>query len=192
MATLPAKRSFLAFILIPFVILISGCAGRRPVVGSQPPPMTPTPTPASTEESAKASTAAEAPTAPVVKPGKPADATAPVAGRYVEEGNASWYGVPFHGRRASNVEVHGGAHYGRRTVRGQPDHRLVLSGGAGIGCGRPGSDSGAARSALRRRSFLRILHGAGRRIQGSEERGPFARPLKHAVFARLYPADGFG
>jgi len=25
---------------------------------------------------------------------------------YTEEGNASWYGVPFHGRRASNGEVY--------------------------------------------------------------------------------------
>jgi rare lipoprotein A len=106
MAMPPAKRSFLAFILIPFAILISSCAGRRPVVGSQPPPMTPTPTPADAEESAKASTAAEAPAVPAVKPGKPSDVTSSVAGRYVEEGNASWYGAPFHGRRASNGEVY--------------------------------------------------------------------------------------
>jgi rare lipoprotein A len=31
---------------------------------------------------------------------------APVAGEYVEQGIASWYGVPFHGRRAANGEVY--------------------------------------------------------------------------------------
>lgn len=30
----------------------------------------------------------------------------PVMGGYTEEGNASWYGAPFHGRRASNGEIY--------------------------------------------------------------------------------------
>ena len=30
----------------------------------------------------------------------------PDNGGYVEEGNASWYGLPFHGRRASNGEIY--------------------------------------------------------------------------------------
>ena len=30
----------------------------------------------------------------------------PVEGGYSEEGNASWYGAPFHGRRASNGEIY--------------------------------------------------------------------------------------
>jgi rare lipoprotein A len=33
-------------------------------------------------------------------------APAPVAGAYVEQGVASWYGVPFHGRRAANGEIY--------------------------------------------------------------------------------------
>jgi rare lipoprotein A len=33
-------------------------------------------------------------------------APAPVPGVYVEQGIASWYGVPFHGRRAANGEVY--------------------------------------------------------------------------------------
>jgi len=40
---------------------------------------------------------------------QPARATvppAPVPGVYVEQGIASWYGVPFHGRRAANGEVY--------------------------------------------------------------------------------------
>lgn len=75
------------------------------MAGSQPPPMTPSPTPPETEENAKASTEAE-PAAPAVKPGRPSDSTVPATGGYVEEGNASWYGAPFHGRRASNGEIY--------------------------------------------------------------------------------------
>jgi len=38
---------------------------------------------------------------------QPVRATAPpVPGAYVEQGIASWYGVPFHGRRAANGEVY--------------------------------------------------------------------------------------
>jgi rare lipoprotein A len=33
-------------------------------------------------------------------------APSPVPGAYVEEGIASWYGLPFHGRRAANGEVY--------------------------------------------------------------------------------------
>ena len=33
-------------------------------------------------------------------------APAPVPGAYLEQGIASWYGVPFHGRRAANGEVY--------------------------------------------------------------------------------------
>jgi rare lipoprotein A len=42
--------------------------------------------------------------APSAKRGKPA--LAPAAAGYTEEGNASWYGVPFHGRHASNGEIY--------------------------------------------------------------------------------------
>jgi rare lipoprotein A len=41
---------------------------------------------------------------PAPKRSKPAPAPAPAG--YTEEGNASWYGVPFHGRRASNGEIY--------------------------------------------------------------------------------------
>jgi rare lipoprotein A len=43
-------------------------------------------------------------TASASKPNKPALRTAPEG--YTEEGIASWYGAPFHGRRASNGEVY--------------------------------------------------------------------------------------
>jgi rare lipoprotein A len=89
------------------VLALSGCASRRPVVGSgQPPPSQPKPTPAGTEEAAKRST--DVPdAAPVAPPSKRNRAAVPPApAGYTEEGNASWYGNPFHGRRASNGEIY--------------------------------------------------------------------------------------
>ena len=44
------------------------------------------------------------PAAPSPKRGKPPQTPAPAG--YIEEGNASWYGVPFNGRRASNGEIY--------------------------------------------------------------------------------------
>jgi len=87
-----------------------GCAARNPVAGHQPPPTAPAATPESTEESAKRSTdVSPAATAssgqPAARPGKrPKPPPAPLG--YTEEGNASWYGVPFNGRRASNGEIY--------------------------------------------------------------------------------------
>jgi len=84
---------------------ITGCAGRRPIASNPPTP--PVSTPPSTEEEAKRSTSIEPQPKPSVMPprrSKPADIPAP--GTYVEEGNASWYGPPFHGRKASNGEIY--------------------------------------------------------------------------------------
>jgi peptidoglycan lytic transglycosylase len=39
-------------------------------------------------------------------PRRNAAAPTPALSAYAEEGNASWYGVPFHGRRASNGEIY--------------------------------------------------------------------------------------
>src|SRR5258706_5555117 len=94
--------SFLPLLILP------GCGSRRPVIGRQPPPAQPTETPPATEEAAKRSpNVPETPPPSAVPPSKrnkPAPAPAPPG--YLEEGNASWYGVPFHGRRASNGEIY--------------------------------------------------------------------------------------
>jgi rare lipoprotein A len=83
-----------------------GCAARNPVAGRQPPPGQPAPTPAETAEAAKRSTdVTPQPASPTPRKGnKPAAVPPPVG--YTEEGNASWYGEPFHGRRASNGEIY--------------------------------------------------------------------------------------
>jgi len=70
----------------------AGCAPARPRSGRAPvpaPPPATLPGPESTPRSKSAP-----PLAPVVP------------GSYVEEGLSSWYGVPFHGRRAANGETY--------------------------------------------------------------------------------------
>jgi rare lipoprotein A len=89
-------------------VYFGGCGSRRPIADRrQPPPSQPAETPAETGARAKRSTdVPETPpaVAPTAKRSKPASLPAPSG--YTEEGNASWYGVPFHGRRASNGEIY--------------------------------------------------------------------------------------
>jgi rare lipoprotein A len=73
------------------VVLSAGCAGRKPVAASAPPPLQPSATPPATVERAKRATDTGA------QPGTSA---------YIEEGSASWYGAQFNGRRASNGEIY--------------------------------------------------------------------------------------
>ena len=105
---------FLLYVLCVLCVLCvnsSGCASRRPIADRrQPPPSQPTETPAKTADRAKRSTdvpetpATSPSAAPAPKRSKLAPAPAPPG--YTEEGNASWYGVPFHGRHASNGEIY--------------------------------------------------------------------------------------
>ncbi len=75
------------------VFFLSGCGGaaRHPVANRPPAPsITPAPIP---NESAK-------------REGGAAPELVPQGSGRTEEGKASWYGAPFHGRRASNGEVY--------------------------------------------------------------------------------------
>jgi rare lipoprotein A len=88
------------------VISSSGCAAKRPITDRrQPPPVEPSPTPPGAAEKAKRSTDVE-PSTPSPAPKRNKTSPLPVTVGYTEEGNASWYGNPFHGRRASNGEVY--------------------------------------------------------------------------------------
>jgi rare lipoprotein A len=93
---------------VVFGCFLVGCASRNPVADRrQPPPLEPSATPEKAEEKAKSST--DVPPAPA-KPSasskrKKAD-NIPLPEGYTEEGNASWYGTPFHGRHASNGEIY--------------------------------------------------------------------------------------
>jgi rare lipoprotein A len=86
---------------------LTGCAAKRPVVNRQPAPSPPAPTPESTAESAKHDTSVAPSAAPAAAHANHSSmplAPAPVG--YTEEGNASWYGNPFNGRRSSNGEIY--------------------------------------------------------------------------------------
>jgi rare lipoprotein A len=74
--------------------LAAGCASRHAAA----------PQPAATTPNATAESATAATSPAPAKRAKTAPAPAPVG--YIEEGQASWYGNPFHGRRASNGETY--------------------------------------------------------------------------------------
>lgn len=100
----PARLCSLALLYLSTQLLL-GCAARRPIADRQPAPSAPAP--AETTNNAKRDT--PVPPNPAPAPAHPKRAKtpqepAPVG--YTEEGNASWYGNPFHGRRASNGEVY--------------------------------------------------------------------------------------
>src|ERR1700680_3622024 len=84
---LQRPRSWTLPALFLAAIAAAGCASRGPVTTS-PPVMVPEPAPAE-------------PPAPGIA--QPPATGAP--GIYVEQRIASWYGVPFHGRRAANGEI---------------------------------------------------------------------------------------
>jgi rare lipoprotein A len=87
--------------------MIGGCASRHVNAGSQPAPSQPSTASPDTIESTKRATdvgPTPTPPSPAPKRSKPSQSPAPAG--YMEEGNASWYGVPFNGRRASNGEIY--------------------------------------------------------------------------------------
>jgi rare lipoprotein A len=86
-------RFFAAASLFLVAIFLIGCAGRQPAANRQPaPPVQPGP---------------EAPTeAAKREAGVPSAIPTAHEGVPFEEGKASWYGAPFHGRQASNGEIY--------------------------------------------------------------------------------------
>jgi rare lipoprotein A len=93
-----SSRFRLGIAALAATFLIAGCGGKHQTA-SRTPQHNPPPQPGG---------------APVPTPGNPnpsgpppaIEHQPPVAGQYVEEGVASWYGVPFNGRRTSNGEVY--------------------------------------------------------------------------------------
>jgi rare lipoprotein A len=74
-------------------IFLIGCAGRQPVSSRSPaPPVVPQPAPPAETANRNVN--------PSVAPGTPHE------GNVYEEGKASWYGAPFHGRQASDGEIY--------------------------------------------------------------------------------------
>lgn len=87
-------------------VTIAGCASRRIAADRQPASTQPSTASPETIESrdAKPAPTPATPAPPAPKRSKPSQSPAPAG--YLEEGNASWYGVPFNGRRASNGEIY--------------------------------------------------------------------------------------
>jgi rare lipoprotein A len=102
----PQSWRSLFSVLIPAMLvaaLIAGCGSRKPVVARQPPPAAPSSTP----DDIGASTTVSRPSPTPASPAKRRkDNSVPVDVGYTEEGEASWYGAPFHGRQASNGEIY--------------------------------------------------------------------------------------
>jgi rare lipoprotein A len=96
------KFALLIVLVASVLSVVSGCASRRPVAASKPEPSS---TPEGTSESAKNSTAPSPPRSGAA-PKRRRDNSIPVPAGYTEQGEASWYGVPFHGRQASNGEIY--------------------------------------------------------------------------------------
>ncbi len=145
---------------------------------------------------------------PVSRP--PSTVPPPVPGRWSEQGLASWYGVPFYGRRAADGEIYNmykmvAAHRtlpfnslvrvtdlqnGRQIVvriidRGPfVKNRIIdLSFGAARALDMVGPGVAPVRSAidLRRESDGGRFHRAGRRLRGSAKRRAPARAARQQV-----------
>jgi rare lipoprotein A len=99
------RSALLAFICM-YSLLAAGCAAKKPVVDRTPPVSSqPSASAAETPEAGKnANAAPPSPAAPRAKKTKTLPTPAPAG--YTEEGNASWYGDPFHGRHAANGEIY--------------------------------------------------------------------------------------
>jgi rare lipoprotein A len=74
------------------LLFLGGCGARQRAANRPPPPIQPS--------------AAPSPTEATRTDGSVAPAPLPQGSGRTEEGKASWYGAPFHGRRASNGEVY--------------------------------------------------------------------------------------
>jgi rare lipoprotein A len=97
-----SARHALRAVLLVSTVFSAGCAAKRHTASQPPPaPAAPPAVPEPTSESAKRN----ANTSP--QPAKHAKTPpAPAPAGYTEDGNASWYGNPFNGRRASNGEIY--------------------------------------------------------------------------------------
>jgi rare lipoprotein A len=91
-------RASAVFVFFLPLIILGGCAHHH--VTNQPPAQTPYPA-APTSQPRVAPGASRPSSAPPAIERQPA-----IPGEYVEEGVASWYGVPFNGRRTSNGEIY--------------------------------------------------------------------------------------
>src|SRR5258708_33680332 len=87
------------------VLAAAGCAGRGPITSRVPPAPQTQPEPAPQPGTAPAPSAKSNPPSRTATSAPPTRSAPFIPGIYVEQGTASWYGVPFNGRRAANGEI---------------------------------------------------------------------------------------
>ena len=103
--TLPRRRLFAAMIVMPLAVTLAGCSRKTKVVYVPAPP--PPPPIAAPKQSPPSESRPTAPAPAIATAGDSADidfvAThSPISS---EEGLASWYGPPYHNRKAANGQV---------------------------------------------------------------------------------------
>lgn len=100
--------------LLLLALAISGCGARKPVASHPPASTQPAASPEPAKEPTNNSTNSTNSTNPTPAPAassKPAARRSravvpPLPQGFTEEGNASWYGIPFNGRHSSNGEIY--------------------------------------------------------------------------------------
>ena len=101
-----SASAVLAVIAALSLFTFNGCGGHKAAAHRQPsrvPPSQPSSSGNSSPSGGATGTPAKHPPRPAIRQNEPLSA---LGQPYVEEGVASWYGIPFHGRRASNGEVY--------------------------------------------------------------------------------------
>jgi len=88
-----------------YACFLSGCASRHTTANRSEPSQPQPAEPSDNTEGKRGSASTEA-SATAPAPKHNTTALNPAMSAYTEEGNASWYGVPFNGRRASNGEIY--------------------------------------------------------------------------------------
>jgi rare lipoprotein A len=166
----PSQIAGAAVAIFLATIFLTGCAARQPVVSRQPSAVQPSATPpevAQGEGNAPAGT-------PGARPGGP-----------VEEGNASWYGAPFHGRQASNGEIYDmykltAAH---RTL---PFNTVVRV--TNLGNGKSTVVRITDRGPFVENRIIDLSYAAAREI---ESIGPGVVPVRLEILSAIDPTAGF-
>ena len=105
--------AFRARYIVPllFTLVICGCGARKPVASRPPastqPAANPEPAKETTNNSTNSTNSTSAPAASSKSAARRSRAVVPPLPQgFTEEGNASWYGIPFNGRRSSNGEIY--------------------------------------------------------------------------------------
>ena len=151
-------------------IFLTGCAARQPVASRQPPVQP---------------SAAPPPGVAQGEGNPPAGTPSPHPGGPVEEGNASWYGAPFHGRQASNGEIYDmykltAAH---RTL---PFNTVVRV--TNLGNGKSTVVRVTDRGPFVENRIIDLSYAAAREI---ESIGPGVVPVRLEILSAIDPTAGF-